>query len=72
MAVNTSGQTMPRPANPMINRLVALMLDKFKMIPTHNLYRFNTLRTTPHRYFRRDNIRYYGSGTREESQKKRD
>jgi hypothetical protein len=56
----------------MINRLVALMLDKFKMIPTHNLYRFNALRTTPHRYFRRDNIRYCGSGTREESQKKRD
>jgi hypothetical protein len=56
----------------MINRLVALMLDKFKMIPPHNLDRFNALRTTPHRHFRRDNICNGVAGTQYKSQKEPD
>jgi hypothetical protein len=46
VTINASHQAVPRGANTLVHGFVALVFEKFEVIPTHDIYRLDTLFAT--------------------------
>jgi hypothetical protein len=46
VTINTPRQAVPRGANTLVHGFVALVFEKFEVIPTHDIYRLDALVAT--------------------------